>query len=138
MGRKLLLAALLGGVGFLALRWPLLNDVETGKTPAYPELQPREYRLGEEQVEKALRAAVDGQPGWRYVGSGSGPGGRAVQLLRTTVVGLEHDVNVRIRREGSVTRVSVRSRSRSGPIDLGQNARNIQGLLSLLDTRLAR
>jgi uncharacterized protein (DUF1499 family) len=61
-----------------------------------------------------------------------------VQLLRTTVVGLEHDVNVRIRREGSVTRVSVRSRSRSGPIDLGQNARNIQGLLGLLDTRLAR
>src|SRR5262245_10925580 len=128
MARKVLLALLLGGAAFLGLRWPLLNDVETGKTPAYPALQPREYRAGEEQVEKALRAALDGLPGWRYVGSGSGPGGRALQALYTLPIGLEHDVNVRIRREGGVSRVSVRSRSRTGPIDLGQNARNIESL----------
>jgi uncharacterized protein (DUF1499 family) len=138
MARKALLALLLAGAAFLALRWPLLNVVETGKTPAYPDLQPREYRASEEQVEKALRAAVDGLPGWRYVGSGSGPGGRALQALYTLPVGLEHDVDVRIRRDGGVTRVSVRSRSRVGPIDLGQNARNIRSLLSALDTRLAR
>ncbi len=138
MGRKVLLASLLAGAAFLALRWPLLNDVETGKAPAYPELQPRDYRAGAEQVEKELRAVLDGLPGWRYVGSGSGPGGRALQALYTLPIGLEHDVSVRIRRDGGVTRVSVRSRSRTGPIDLGQNARNIRSLLGALDTRLAR
>jgi uncharacterized protein (DUF1499 family) len=136
--RTIVLVLVAGTLAFLALRWPLLNDVETGRTPAYPDLQVREYRAGEEQVEKALKAVLESLPGWRYVGSGSGAGGHAMQAVHTTPIGLEHDVRVRIKRDGGVTRVSVRSRSKTGPIDLGQNARNIRHLLSALDTRLAR
>jgi len=43
---------------------------------------------------------------------------------------------VRIRREGGKTLVSVRSRSRWGPSDFGQNARNVRELLAALDGAL--
>ena len=35
--RQLLLLILVGAALFLSLRWPRLNDVETGSTAAYPE-----------------------------------------------------------------------------------------------------
>jgi uncharacterized protein (DUF1499 family) len=40
---------------------------------------------------------------------------------------------VRIRRQSGRTRLNVRSRSRLGPLDFGQNARNIRELFALLD-----
>jgi len=45
-------------------------------------------------------------------------------------------VTIRIRREGGSTRLSVRSRSRIGMWDFGQNARNIQEFLRELDQEL--
>ncbi len=71
-------------------------------------------------------------------GTGKGPGGSEVQAVAGTPIGLKHDVTVRIRREGSGTRVEVRSRSRNGPWDLGQNARNIHTLLDQLDLELKK
>ena len=45
-------------------------------------------------------------------------------------------MTIRIRREGGRTRVSVRSKSRSGSADFGQNARNIRLFLTELDREL--
>ena len=137
--KRIVFLALVLGAGFLVMRWPLVNDVETGRTPGYPDLKPREYRASEEQVAKAVKAAIERLPRWQHVGSGSGPAGHAVQALyRTPFLGLEHDVTVKIKRDGAVTRVSVRSKSRSGRIDLGQNARVIGELLAALPRELPR
>jgi uncharacterized protein (DUF1499 family) len=135
--KVLLLVAAAGAILFAATRWPLLSDVETGRTPEYPDLQPRAYAQGEDAVAKAARAAVDRLPRFTFVGSGSGRGGSELQALATApVIPVKSDVNVRIKRERGATRVSVRSRSRFGKIDLGQNARNVREFLAALDEQL--
>jgi hypothetical protein len=135
--RTLLLVALAGAAAFALTRWPLLSDVETGRTPEYPDLQPRAYAQGEDAVAKAARAAVDSLPRFTFVGSGSGRGGSELQaLVKAPLIPVKSDVTVRIKRERGATRVSVRSRSQSFPFDLGQNARNVRELLAALDTQL--
>ncbi|HEY5906970.1 MAG TPA: DUF1499 domain-containing protein, partial [Vicinamibacteria bacterium] len=66
----------------------------------------------------------------------SGPGGFAVHAERRTRTGFVDEVTVRVRREGAETRVKVRSRSRTGWYDFGQNARNIRELFTALDEEM--
>jgi hypothetical protein len=124
--RLVLLLAVLAAGAYLATRWPRVNEATAA----------RDYRAPEERVAVAAKAVVERLSGFRFVGSGSGAGGRALQAVYKTLPGLEHDVTLRIRREGGATRVSVKSKSRSGPIDLGQNARILEQLLAALDREL--
>jgi uncharacterized protein (DUF1499 family) len=136
--RRLLLLALVAGAVAALLAWPRLNDVETGRTPEYPDLQPREYAASEQTVTKAVKAAIGRLPRFAFVGAGAGPGGSEVQAVASTrVLRFKDDVSVRIRREGGKTKVSVRSRSRMGKIDFGQNARNVRELLAAVDQEMA-
>jgi len=131
-------AALLAGGLAAALAWPRINDVETGRTAAYPDLRIRHYPAGSKKVMSAVKDVIAKLPGWTFVGSGSGPGGTAVQVVRALpVLPLKYDVTVRIQGEDGGARVSVRSRSRLGPWDFGQSARNIRELLAALDRELA-
>ncbi len=130
---RLLLLGLAGAALGAFLAWPRINSVETGKTPEYPELQPKEYGASVERITKAVKAALAGLPRWRLVGEGTGPAGAEVQALHTTLVRLEYDVTIRVRREKGKTQVSVRSKSRALDWDFGQNARNIRALLAALD-----
>ncbi len=113
--------------------WPILDEVETGKTPEYRDIVPRDYTSTEATVGKAAKAAVERLSGWQLVGSGSGPGGTEIRAVATSRLPLTSDVTIRIRRTGGRTQVSVRSKSRKWPLDLGQNARNIRAFLAELD-----
>jgi uncharacterized protein (DUF1499 family) len=137
MKRVLLLLVVAGAVAaFLA--WPRLNMVETGKTPEYPDLQPREYAASEQKVTEAVKAAAGRMSRFAFVGAGRGPGGSEVHYVASTrVFRFKDDVNVRIRREGGKTKVTVRSKSRMGKIDFGQNARNVRELLAAVDEEMA-
>jgi uncharacterized protein (DUF1499 family) len=127
-----LLAA--AGVVFAYTTWPRLNDVETGKTPEYPYLQPREYGASPEAVTRSVKRVLGQLRGWQLVGEGKGPVGVQIQAVRSTrVFRFKDDVTIRIRSEGGRTRVYVRSKSRLGNADFGQNARNIRELLAALD-----
>jgi uncharacterized protein (DUF1499 family) len=55
---------------------------------------------------------------------------------KTLVLRFSDDVTVRVRTMGGLSAVSVRSRSRVGKWDFGQNARNIRELLAELDREL--
>ena len=135
--KRLLLLLLVAGAAAALLAWPRLNSVETGRTPEYPDLQPREYAASEQKVTEALKAAVARLPRFAFVGAGRGPGGSELQYVATTrVLRFKDDVSVRIRREGAKTKVSVRSKSRVGKLDFGQNARNVRELLEALDREL--
>lgn len=137
MLKKLLLVAglALGAWGLLA--WPWLNDVETGRTPQYPDLQVREYRKPPAAVAEAVHASIEALPRFESVGSGSGPAGIAIHAVaRTRVFRFRDDVTARVWLEGGRTQLSIRSRSRLGKLDFGQNARNIRELLAELDRRL--
>jgi uncharacterized protein (DUF1499 family) len=137
MKRVLLLLVVAGAVAaFLA--WPRLNMVETGRTPEYPDLQPREYAASEQRVTEALKTAAGRLSRFAFVGAGRGPGGSEVHYVASTpVLRFKDDVNVRIRREGGKTKVTVRSKSRMGTMDFGQNARNVRELLAALDREMA-
>ncbi len=136
MTKKLLILAAIVGAVFLATAWPRLNDVETGATPEYPDLEPRDYAASPEQVSKAVQDALRRLPRWELLGSGSGRAGSEVRAVHRTHLGFKDDVTVRIRREGGRTRVSVRSKSRVGAWDFGQNARNVRELVAELDRTL--
>jgi uncharacterized protein (DUF1499 family) len=128
----------LGGAAlWAATAWPRLNVVQTGKTPEYPDLQDRTYSASPDRVGEALRQALSERPGWKVVGSGQGPGGVALSAVHETpLLRFKDDVEVKIRRKGGKTVVSVRSQSRLGGWDFGQNARNIRELLQALDDEL--
>jgi uncharacterized protein (DUF1499 family) len=114
--------------------WPRINDVETGKTPEYPDLRPKMYAAGVAKVAKSAEQAIAHLPRWTLVGSGSGPSGHSIQAVATTrLFRFNDDVTIRIYREGPWTYVTVRSKSRIGKGDFGQNARNIRAFLAELD-----
>ena len=121
-----------------ATAWPRINDVETGRTPEYPDLQVREYTASPKKVAEAATQALGRLPRWSLIGSGAGPGGHSVQAVHEIpILGLTDDVTIHIRQDGPRTKVSVRSRSRVGPWDFGQNARNIREFLAALDAQVS-
>ena len=135
--KRLLLVLVVAGVAAALLAWPRINTVETGRTPEYPDLQPREYAASEQKVTEAVKAAAGRISRFTFVGAGRGPGGSEVHYVASTpVLRFKDDVNVRIRREGGKTKVSVRSKSRMGTMDFGQNARNIRELTAALDREM--
>ncbi len=134
---RLALIALIGTALWALTAWPRLNVVETGRTPEYPDLQVRTYSARPARVGDAVRDALAERPGWTVVGSGQGPGGVVVSALHETpLLPFKDDVTVTIRRTGGQTVVSVRSQSRVGKWDFGQNARNIRELLKALDAEV--
>jgi uncharacterized protein (DUF1499 family) len=136
---KWVLAIAVGGALVLAFTtWPLLHDVETGKTPEYPDLRVKEFAASPDRVAKALEKALASLAGWEVVGSGHGQASHSLQAVHTTpVVQRKEEVSVRIWREGDRTRMTVRSKSRTDLPDFGQNARNIRELLAALEHELS-
>ena len=131
------IAVVLGACAWAVLRWPRLDTVETGRTPEYPDLRPRDYPASEAEVGRAVKATLD-RLGWQFVGSGRGPGGSEVQAsTRGRVLPTDHALTIRIQRLGARTRVSVAARSRSVRWDFGENARLIEKFLPALDQELS-
>ncbi len=132
--KQLLVLGVVVGGFFAFSAWPQLGEVETGKTPEYPELVPRDYGASPDSVAKSVRKVISELPRWEVTGEARGPAGIAVQAVHTMPFGLlKEDVTVRLRREKGRTLVGVRSKSRQSIGDFGQNARNIRELLSALD-----
>jgi uncharacterized protein (DUF1499 family) len=116
--------------------WPVINDVETGKTAEYPEVQPQYYTTDPQRVFEEARAGIESLGNWTLIGEDA-----ATMTLKaeraTSVFGFVDDVSVTIEPVTEfVTRVHVHSASRVGKGDFGQNARNIKGFFVELDERL--
>ena len=56
--RTLLLAAVLGALAWAVLRWPHVDTVETGHSPEYPELRPRDYAAAEPETSRAVTGSI--------------------------------------------------------------------------------
>jgi uncharacterized protein (DUF1499 family) len=120
----------LSRVGVLSL-WPVINRVETGTTPAYPDLQPLAVALPPGRVFEASLAAARTLPRWTVVKADPATGLIEAEA-RTWLWRFVDDVTIRIAAKGGRTTVSVLSVSRVGRGDLGQNARNIRAFLDAL------
>jgi uncharacterized protein (DUF1499 family) len=138
--RSWLLAAGLAVLAFAIAerRWLTLNDITTGQTPEYPELKPRLYTADETTTRAAALAACHSLPRWRVVSHNDA--GEIHAEVRTLLFDFIDDVTVRFEPAGTAsapqTRVLIRSHSRVGKGDLGENARHIQALQAAMDRRL--
>ena len=117
-----------------ALIWPTINDVRTGGTPEYADLQPQQFRLPRERVFAAALEAAQAL-GWKVTSQDAARG--EIQAVATTqVFHFKDDVTVTLGdREGAAV-VDVRSHSRIGKGDLGVNARRIRAFQAELAKRL--
>jgi uncharacterized protein (DUF1499 family) len=124
------------GAGVLALRsWPMINIVETGRTPEYPDVQPRTYQKSTAEVFDAALHVVNRLPRWTMVGYDEKRGEIQAEA-RTVLWRFVDDVRIRVVSREGTTVVEVRSASRVGRGDFGQNARRIRGFLEELDRQL--
>lgn len=132
----ILVGLLVTGLLVAASIWPVINVVETGKTPEYPDIRPQYYTAEPTRVFEESRNAIESMERWEVV-SADKPSRTIEATHETYVFGFIDDVTVWIEPVTEfVTRVRVRSASRVGKGDFGQNARNIRGFFDALDKRL--
>ena len=121
---------------FKRLMRPLVNnDVRTGDSGWYPELEPHRYEADREAVLEAILAVIEARDRWEVVDVDRREGVVEAEV-RSRIVGFVDDLTVEVEEEGEKCVVGARSRSRVGKGDLGQNARTIREFLDLLDERL--
>jgi uncharacterized protein (DUF1499 family) len=118
----------------LRLIWPLINDVSTGSTPQYPDLQPQRFDHPPEKVFDVALETSRGM-GWEILETDRARG--VIEAVATTrLLRFKDDVTITLTREGQTTVVNVRSHSRAGKGDLGANARRIRSFQAELAKRL--
>jgi uncharacterized protein (DUF1499 family) len=124
------------GVLLLLLRtWPVINVVETGQTPEYPGITPRTYQAEASRVFDAALHAVDRLPRW-MLSSYQADKGEIRAEARTLIFRFVDDVVIHIVGSDGSAVVNVRSASRVGRGDFGQNARNIRFFFEELDRQM--
>jgi hypothetical protein len=107
---------------------------------AYPLVTGRRYDMAFERVLETVLGMVEGR-GWRVV-SPPAPPGRRVEVTieavaRSRILTFPVDIAIRLTDEGPSTFVDMRSASRYGPHDLGDNAARIAEFLGELDGHIS-
>jgi uncharacterized protein (DUF1499 family) len=116
--------------------WPVINEVETGETPEYPDIQPQYYSAEPRRVFEEAKASIELRTRWKLEAART-DSWTIEATHETYVFGFVDDVTVWVEPVTDfVTRVRVRSASRMGKGDFGQNARNIRDFFEALDARL--
>ena len=150
-GRRWLLlgacAAALLTFGMLERRWGTMNDITTGQTPEYPDLPAHVYTTDTVTARRAAEAACAALPRWRVVPASGETGETAPPVraeVRTALFNFTDDVTICFEPAnenarsgaGPQTRVIIRSHSRVGKGDLGENERHIRAVQREMDARL--
>ena len=120
--------------------WPIINDVKTGATPEYPDLQAQHFKADPNKVFDAA-LALSRATGWEVVTANAIPPApsktREIRAIATTRLWrFKDDITISIDPEGEGSVVNVHSRSRIGKGDFGANARRIRQFQAELATRL--
>jgi hypothetical protein len=109
---------------------------------AYPYIVPLRLAAAPEEVQAAaLQLAAES--GWRILERGTlprggGMTGRIEMMTRTPVLGFADDIVLRVRPDGTGSRVDMRSASRVGRHDLGRNAERIREFLRALPAAVTK
>ncbi len=131
----LIAVIVLASVPFLlGLFWPRINDVSTGETPEYPDIQPQAFSQPFEMVFDAALETSKAM-GWNVLKVDRDA--LTIEAVATTrLFRFKDDVTVTLTRESDRTVVNIRSRSRVGKSDLGENARRIRAFQAEMAKRL--
>ena len=132
-------------------RWPgtagrlvseLQEEAETkeaGKGTVYPTMQSLYFDGSPAEVAAVAERVMD-RKGWKIVSAvpEAPAADGAIQVEATATsgwFGFKDDIAVRVRPEGGVTRVDIRSTSRVGLSDLGANSTRVYGVMIELEDR---
>lgn len=143
--RSVLLPALLGALVTTAILYVppagwQSNDVTTGAHPGYPDLQPRTYDSSPVNTIRFAAAAASGIRNWKVTKRDESQGMVHVEV-RTVLPFFTDDLTVVVTptgADGDSSLVTIRSHSRVGRSDLGENARHIRALQAAMDDKLPR
>ena len=110
---------------FVGLIWPKINDVRTGETPQYPDLQPQRFpgKPLTTVFEAVLEVAEELE--WE-IREANADAGLIEAVATVPIFRFRDDVTITLSTSEGGTLVHVRSRSRVGKSDLGENARRIR------------
>ncbi len=111
----------------LDLRGTKLN-VPDAQRKAFPDIQPVVLAVPPDQAFAAVDKAI-ADMGWERVATVPAEG-RIEATDSTRFFGFKDDVVVRVRAEGTGSRVDIRSKSRVGLGDAGTNARRVRALMA--------
>ncbi|MCO6386064.1 DUF1499 domain-containing protein [Aliihoeflea sp. 40Bstr573] len=99
----------------------------------YPDLVTRSYALPLPDVTQAILRVASAR-GFTPLGRTTAPDGETLEFVGYSyILGFPSDVAIRLRAEGETTRVDMRSASRYGGHDQGENAKRIDNFLDALD-----
>ena len=131
----LLCAALLGGLLISSLIWPRINDVKTGETLEYPELQPQHFSVAAYRAFDAASATAR-ELGWEILREDRQTG--EIDAVETTrILHFKDEITITVNPGvGENCSVYVQSHSRVGKGDFGTNARRIKRFQAELAKRL--
>jgi hypothetical protein len=106
----------------------------------YPDIVTRRFGIGTEQLFNAAKKVVE-RNGWKVlqelVPKEDGDRGRIEAETHTQLLGAEEDVVIRILADSAGAHVDMRSSSRFGTHDMGQNAERIRRFFAALDAAVA-
>jgi uncharacterized protein (DUF1499 family) len=141
-GSVIALVLLASSPFLLRLIWPKINEVKTGATPEYPDIQPQSFNQPFEKVFDAAKSSAESM-GWEIrevikdPAQNQSPEIGIIEAVATTwIFRFRDEVTVTVTREGGATVVNVRSKSQVGKSDLGTNARRIRAFQAELAKRL--
>lgn len=118
------------------LRRLVTHDVETGRSRAYPGLEPLDLGLPPDRAFDLAVAAAREMERWTITGL-TPERGRLEAEARTLILRFVDDVTVRVESRDEGSRVRVRSTSRVGIYDFGTNARRIRTYLDRVRAKAA-
>jgi uncharacterized protein (DUF1499 family) len=109
-------------------------EVAAEQQKAYPDLMPLTLAADKDRVFEAAEAALKAMN--LEIVDASAAEGRIEAVHTSLLYGFKDDMVVRLVPEGAGTRVDVRSKSRVGRSDVGQNAKRIREFLQRLGARV--
>jgi uncharacterized protein (DUF1499 family) len=119
---------------------PITHEAADRQIAAYPEITGRRYNASPEDVLSAVDHVIAGRS-WKVVSHPALIDGEREYTLeavaKTFLLGFPSDVAIRLTDEGESTYVDMRSASRYGDGDFGDNAARISKFLDALDTEMA-
>jgi hypothetical protein len=114
---------------------PPASKIELQKQ-LFPDLVTRHFGIGSEQLFRSARKVVD-RNGWKVLAEivphEDGERGRIEAVARSPVFGQEDDVVIRVLSEPAGAAIDLRSSSRYGTHDLGENPSRIRAFFVSLD-----
>ena len=111
-----------------------VNDVRTGNSAAYPDLQPLKTKLSYEEIFDSSVEVISSLDRWSLVGQDKEKGIIRAEV-RTRIFKFVDDLTVTIDK-GDPVEINVHSKARVGKGDFGKNARNIRLFLKEVEKRL--